>query len=87
MLITGAAGAIGSAIAQSMIDHGARVTRTDRVAGEGVILLDACNEASVRRGFEVAGIKSLVSREPLDRQLETFRELFASEGPAFDVTA
>jgi NAD(P)-dependent dehydrogenase (short-subunit alcohol dehydrogenase family) len=55
VLITGAAGAIGSAIAQSMIDHGARVTRTDRVAGEGVILLDACSEASVRRGFEAAG--------------------------------
>lgn len=38
-------------------------------------------------GFEVAGIKSLVSREPLDRQLETFRELFVSDEPAFDVTA
>ena len=55
MLITGAAGSIGSAIAESMANHGASVTRTDRVAGEGILLLDACQEASVRHGFEVAG--------------------------------
>ena len=38
-------------------------------------------------GFQVAYIKAMVSSEPLPRQLEAFGELFASQGPAFDVTA
>jgi len=38
-------------------------------------------------GFKVTGIRGMVSSEPLRRQLEGFGDLFASQGPAFDVTA
>ncbi len=38
-------------------------------------------------GFKVTDIKAMVSSAPLPRQLEAFGDLFASFGPAFDVTA
>lgn len=55
VLVTGAAGAIGAAISRSLECHGARVVRTDRRAGEGVLALDACDERSVAEGFSAAG--------------------------------
>ncbi len=38
-------------------------------------------------GLKVTDIKAMVSSAPLPRQLEAFGDLFASQGPAFDVTA
>jgi len=38
-------------------------------------------------GFKVVDVKAMISSEPLPRLLETFGELFADIGPAFDVKA
>ena len=38
-------------------------------------------------GFETVGLRAMVSLNPLPRLLESFGELFATRGPAFDVRA
>jgi NAD(P)-dependent dehydrogenase (short-subunit alcohol dehydrogenase family) len=55
VLVTGARGAIGSAIADSFGRHGAEVVRTDIVGADGVIMADASDEAAMASAFDQAG--------------------------------
>lgn len=54
-LVTGAAGAIGQAVAARFGAHGAIVTAVDRRAGAGVVQADVCAPAACAAAFEQAG--------------------------------
>ena len=82
VLVTGAAGAIGGAIATAMARHGAEVVTSDR-SGESVSLaLDVVDEDSVSRGFAEAGpltdvvhcAGSLIVGPIAETSLASFRE-------------
>lgn len=55
VFVTGASGAIGEAIGAAMEAQGAIVHRTDRTSTEGVVAMDATDEAAIRAGFDVTG--------------------------------
>lgn len=54
-LVTGAAGDIGAAVCAELEASGARLTRCDLRAGEGVIACDVTDERSVTAAFDAAG--------------------------------
>ena len=82
ILVTGAAGAIGGAIAASMERHGAEVVATDRRDGAASLVLDVVDENSVSRGFAEAGsltdvvhcAGSLIVGPIAETSLASFRE-------------
>src|SRR5581483_11607820 len=55
VLVTGAAGGIGSAIATKVAEAGARVVRVDAAGGDGIIACDVSSEAQVLAAFDAAG--------------------------------
>ncbi|MEQ8967523.1 MAG: SDR family oxidoreductase [Azospirillaceae bacterium] len=55
VLVTGAAGAIGAAIARAFADCGAAVTALDATAGPGVTACDVTDEAAVEAAFDAVG--------------------------------
>jgi NAD(P)-dependent dehydrogenase (short-subunit alcohol dehydrogenase family) len=54
VLVTGAAGGIGAAVAAAFADSGAVVARLDVRAAEGVTICDVTDEGAVRQAFESA---------------------------------
>jgi len=55
ILLTGAAGAIGTAISSTLEGWGGQVVRSDITAAKGVEVIDVSSESSVIAGFESAG--------------------------------
>lgn len=55
VLVTGAAGGIGSAIVRKLIDEGASVVQVDAAAAHGVIGCDVTSEEQVIAAFDAAG--------------------------------
>lgn len=73
-LVTGAAGAIGAAIAQAMEAAGARGVRADTVAGPGVMPCDVTDERQVRSVFDAAGrVDILVCAAGITRAEDVFQ--------------
>lgn len=55
VLVTGAAGSIGRAVADAVERHGGAAVPSDRLAAGGVLRLDVADEGSVEAGFVAAG--------------------------------
>jgi NAD(P)-dependent dehydrogenase (short-subunit alcohol dehydrogenase family) len=55
VLVTGAAGGIGSAVVRALTDAGANVFATDAVGGDGIHSCDVSSEVDVAGAFDAAG--------------------------------